>query len=199
VPALAPEERRAALIAATVPLLREHGAAVSTRQIAQAAGVAEGTIFGVFPDKTSLVDAAIVSALDPAPTLASLEWLTNVPDLHTRLGMAVSVLTSRFRDNAAILAMARQRVMTADVSAELRCGVTASRDKIMDALTAVIEPDAERLRRSPRSVARLLVVLVGTTAYGVFDDDRMSGDEIVTLLLDGLLVRPSDTATDGGS
>ena len=47
VPALAPEERRAALIAATIPLLHEHGLEVSTKQIAHAAGVAEGTIFGV--------------------------------------------------------------------------------------------------------------------------------------------------------
>ena len=51
---LAPDDRRAALIEATLPLLREHGTAVSTRQIADAAGVAEGTIFRVFPDKNSL-------------------------------------------------------------------------------------------------------------------------------------------------
>ena len=31
VPALAPEERRAALIEATIPLLRQHGLSVSTR------------------------------------------------------------------------------------------------------------------------------------------------------------------------
>ena len=56
---MAPEDRRAALIAATVPLLHEHGLDVSTRKIAEAAGVAEGTIFGVFPDKHSLVVAAL--------------------------------------------------------------------------------------------------------------------------------------------
>jgi AcrR family transcriptional regulator len=35
---MAPEDRRAALIAATVPLLHEHGLDVSTRKIAEAAG-----------------------------------------------------------------------------------------------------------------------------------------------------------------
>src|SRR5690349_3699156 len=39
---LPPAERRAALVAATLPLISEHGPAVSTRQIAVAAGVAEG-------------------------------------------------------------------------------------------------------------------------------------------------------------
>ena len=35
---LAPEDRRRALVDATLPLVREHGLAVSTRQIAEAAG-----------------------------------------------------------------------------------------------------------------------------------------------------------------
>ena len=69
---MAPEERRAALIAATIPLLREHGPDVSTRQIAHAAGVAEGTIFGVFSDKNTLLATALASALDPRPTLDAI-------------------------------------------------------------------------------------------------------------------------------
>ena len=66
---MAPDERRAALIAATIPLLHEHGLDVSTRQIAHAAGVAEGTIFGVFESKSQLVICSVVKALDPQPTL----------------------------------------------------------------------------------------------------------------------------------
>ena len=43
-PALAPEDRRAALVEVTLPLVLEHGRAVTTAQIAEAAGVAQGTI-----------------------------------------------------------------------------------------------------------------------------------------------------------
>ena len=62
--ALPPSERRAEIIAATLPLVLAHGAAVTTRQIAEAAGIAEGTIFRVFPDKESLIEAVVESAFD---------------------------------------------------------------------------------------------------------------------------------------
>src|SRR5690606_24835873 len=42
---LAPEERREAILDAVLPLLRERGREVTSRELAEAAGVAEGTIF----------------------------------------------------------------------------------------------------------------------------------------------------------
>jgi len=92
---MAPDERRAALIAATLPLLREHGLAVTTRQIADAAGVAEGTIFGVFPDKNSLLRAAVLSAFDPAPLKDSLRGVAGRGDLRSRLVAVVDLLPAR--------------------------------------------------------------------------------------------------------
>ena len=53
--ALAPDDRRAMLVATTLELVLESGADVSTRQIAEAAGVAEGTIFRVFDTKEELL------------------------------------------------------------------------------------------------------------------------------------------------
>ena len=40
---LAPEDRRTAILAALIPLLVERGGDVTTKEIAQAAGIAEGT------------------------------------------------------------------------------------------------------------------------------------------------------------
>jgi AcrR family transcriptional regulator len=62
--ALPPEERRSMIVAAALPLIVEHGEAVTTRQIADAAGIAEGTIFRVFPDKDSVIRAVIEAVLD---------------------------------------------------------------------------------------------------------------------------------------
>ena len=53
------DERRAAIARATLPLIAAHGHEVTTRQIADAAGVAEGTLFRVFDDKEAMIDAAV--------------------------------------------------------------------------------------------------------------------------------------------
>src|SRR6476469_9307170 len=66
------DDRRAAIVAATLPLLREHGQAVTTRQIAEASGIGEGTIFRVFTDKAELVDACLAAAFDQTDTVAQL-------------------------------------------------------------------------------------------------------------------------------
>ncbi|HEY1179141.1 MAG TPA: helix-turn-helix domain-containing protein, partial [Phytomonospora sp.] len=52
---MSPDERRSELVDVTLRLLRVHGRAVTTRQIAEAAGVAEGTIFRVVDSKDELV------------------------------------------------------------------------------------------------------------------------------------------------
>ena len=62
---LPPSERRAAIIAATLPLLRTIGPPVTTREIAKAAAVAEGTIFSVFADKDDLIEATARAGFDP--------------------------------------------------------------------------------------------------------------------------------------
>ncbi|WP_433517885.1 TetR/AcrR family transcriptional regulator [Nonomuraea sp. CA-143628] len=194
VPAMAPEERRATLIAATLPLLREFGTAVSTRQIAEAAGVAEGTIFGVFPDKASLVRAALMSAFDPKPAVAALTGIGTTTELRARLREAVTMLRAGMNANANLIARPKE-LMVDDV--EFRERMLDSRRQILGAVTALLEPDRDRLRRSPEATAQLLLMLVAVSAHRGFGHGGEFGDmddaEIVSVLLDGLLLRPSPT------
>lgn len=93
---LPPDERRAALIRAVVPLLGTHGRDVTSRQIAEAAGVAEGTIFRAFADKDSLIDAAIDHVMDMTPFIERVESLSPAPTLDERVDVIVSLLRERF-------------------------------------------------------------------------------------------------------
>ncbi|HEY7273070.1 MAG TPA: TetR/AcrR family transcriptional regulator [Actinoplanes sp.] len=193
VPALAPDERRAALIAATIPLLREHGPDVSTRQIAQAAGVAEGTIFGVFSDKNTLLVTALTSALDPRLTLDAIAAIDPALDLRTRLIAAAALINQRFTGNAQLITAARKLALAHDADPEVRRRMSESRDALLAALTAMIEPDAGRLRRSPGATAGLLLLFCAGSTHGPFGDPAdVNAAELVSLLLDGLLIRNDD-------
>jgi AcrR family transcriptional regulator len=191
---MAPEERRAALIAATVPLLHQHGLDVSTKQIAQAAGVAEGTIFGVFPDKNSLLVAALLHALDPQPTLDALAAIDPSLDLRARLVAAADLINDRFAVGAQLMTAARTLVLATGTHPDARKRMADTRTRLLTSLTAVIEPDAGLLRQSPDTAARLLLLFCGANTYGPFGDpSRFHGAEMASLLLDGLLVAPTDT------
>ncbi|MET7459386.1 helix-turn-helix domain-containing protein [Nonomuraea sp. NPDC005501] len=198
---MAPEDRRAALIAATLPLLREYGTAVSTRQIAEAAGVAEGTIFGVFPDKASLLRAALMSAFDPQPAVDALAAIGTQVELRARLLAAVTKLRTGMSANANLIA-APKELMSDD--AEFRERMFGGRQRIAAALAALMEPDRDRLRRSPEATAHLLLMLIAVRVHRGFGQGGDLGDmddaEIVSVLLDGLLVRPSpDPSTESPS
>jgi AcrR family transcriptional regulator len=196
---MAPEDRRAALIAATVPLVRAHGMAVSTRQIAEAAGVAEGTIFSVFPDKAALLHAAVLKAFDPEPLLAELAGIAPVRDLRSRLRLIVDMVRWRMDINAELISASRTSIADPEAAKEFLCLIAESRRRILAGIATAIEPDRALLRRDPDSAARLLFMFVVMTVHRGFGGEGPLSDleshEIVSLLLDGLLVRPDPAAT----
>jgi len=190
VPALAPEERRQALIAATIPLLHEHGLDVSTRQIATAAGVAEGTIFGVFESKNSLVVCSVIQALDPQVTLDGLAAIDRSLPLRERMTAAAELIHARMAENAQLMTAARKLILAGQNDPATAARMASSRERLRDALIAVIEPDAGLLRRPPHAVAQTLLLICGANTYGPFGDpDSFRGAELVSLLLDGFLIR----------
>lgn len=89
-----PEERRRAIIAAARPLLVANGGRFTTRQVAEAAGIAEGTIFRVFPTKQALFDAVIADVLDPTDTVEALRRMPGHHSLEERITAILALLYS---------------------------------------------------------------------------------------------------------
>src|SRR5689334_17597738 len=141
---MSPEERREAIIDATRPLLYEHGRAVTTRLIAEAAGVAEGTLFRVFESKDELVDAAIERAFEPGDVIARIEEIDPDLPLRDRLIVLVSILQQRFRATFGLM----QKVGLVGPPKHLRDGDAAQawRARQEELLSAVVGPDADLLR-----------------------------------------------------
>jgi len=93
---LAPDERREAILDAVLPLLRERGRDVTSRELAEASGVAEGTIFRAFGDKESLLEAAVVKLLAPEPFRAELRRIPHDLSFEDKLACVIDALRVRF-------------------------------------------------------------------------------------------------------
>jgi AcrR family transcriptional regulator len=94
---MSPEERRSAIIDAVIPLLKEHGREISTRQIAEAACVAEGTIFRAFGDKEAVINAAITRYFDPQPFRDALREIDPNEPTVDKIALVVGLLRDRFQ------------------------------------------------------------------------------------------------------
>jgi len=92
---LAPDERRAAIIDAVIPLIREKGRDISSREIAEAAGVAEGTIFRAFGDKESVIQAAIQRFMDPELLRAKLRGIDPDEPTEEKVRQVIQLLRDR--------------------------------------------------------------------------------------------------------
>lgn len=184
---LAPDARRRTLVEATLPLVLRHGAAVSTRQIAEAAGVAEGTIFSVFPHKQALMRAVTAAALDPAATLRELAALDRSLPLRDRLIAAVEILQSRLTGVFGLLdALGMHRPPDDDERCE-HPAHSSMNEAFRAAVADLVGPDSASLRVPPEELAHVLRLLVFSGTHPrICDGSPLGAEQIVTTLLDGL-------------
>jgi len=179
------DDRRTALVEVTLPLLLEHGRTVTTRQIAEAAGVAEGTIFRVFESKDDLVLAAVERGLDVEPLLAALETIDHDQDLRGRLLDLCARLQARF-EGVFLLMSAMGMVGPPRSHRHMEEGRRRA-DRLM---VAAVEPFSDQITCRPQELVHMLRLLTfaGTHPH-LSDGHPLTPDQIVGTLLDGVLRR----------
>lgn len=198
---MAPDERRQALIDATTPLLIEHGLAVPTRQIAEAAGVAEGTIFRVFDSKEELIHACVAAALASDALAKELGTVPAGADLRATVKAITVVLTLRIERLRRLVSLLHERPgATPDgprhhhdpnhPGHDERCrrpDPASIRAAVLDPVTVALAAHADALRVGPQAAASALVALTfGATHSFSGSADLADPDTITDLLLHGI-------------
>ncbi len=193
---MSPDERRQAIVDAVIPLLTEHGAGVTTKQVAEAAGIAEGTIFRVFPDKRALFFAATKHALQPPGWREELAALMAAePELRDKVVVVSGRMRARTRQVMLAMMALRQIFMTegpGKVHDQHHHGppafLTDAAAQLLDALaTDVFAPHAAELRVTPEVAAVALRNLVmGGMGPGTESSDVLTDEVVADLLLKGV-------------
>lgn len=172
------DERREAILTAALPLfLGCGGDDLSTRQIAEAAGVAEGTLFRAFSSKSDIIDALIERALDTSQVCAALAAVETDQSLEDRLTACFELLIERMRTTT--------RLFIALMSREIHGGhrrhdpqLEASRSAaIRTAIVEVIGTDADRLGVPADFAAEYLRATAFASAHPSFSPILTHGTE----------------------
>ncbi|GEK21198.1 TetR/AcrR family transcriptional regulator [Cellulomonas xylanilytica] len=200
---LPPDERRAAILLAVRPVLLQRGAAATSRELAEAAGVAEGTLFRVFTDKVTLVREAVLAAVDPADSVPELATIDRDLPLRDRVVAVLAQGLARVDESMRWMGLLHELSrLEPGPPAEHREAAMRMWGTRQQAGTAAVnatiawllEPDADRLRLPLDEVIDLLTtVLMGATMRSVdarrrgLDSSPPDPERLADLVLHGVL------------
>ena len=193
---LSADDRRQAIVEAVIPLLLEQGSAVTTREMAEAAGIAEGTIYRVFPDKTSVIHAAVEASMNPEQISHAIAAIPQTDPLPVQLGAAARVLVERSERVGALVGVLRASGSHGGgPPAGARQYVTDANTAILGTLVELFERNSHEIRVSPRHAAIAFRGFVFAMAHPLVSaDEKASMSESVDVLMNGISTTEKDPA-----
>jgi len=182
---MAADERKRAIVEATLPLLRRYGRDATTKQIAEAAGIAQGTIFRVFASKDEIIEAAIDAAFDPHEFLAEIDAIDGDQPLRERLVVLTELMQRRF---VGIFELITALGLPKPPPPHRGKDAQDWRELARTHVLRLFEPDAHRFRLPVDEVVRVLRLLTFSGSHPhITDQNLMTPDEIVDVVLHGTL------------
>lgn len=177
---LSGDDRRSMIVDAVIPLLLEFGGDVTTRQIAQSAGIAEGTLFRAFGDKESIIQAAVDKFLDPEPVRAMMAAID--PSLPLR---------DKVHDILVFLQARTTGIM--QIMSAVGAGRPPERghgSDYVELLSAAFDRDRDRLRIDATDIAHFIRLVAFASSVGPLNEAHsFTVDELTELILNGITER----------
>jgi AcrR family transcriptional regulator len=195
---MSPDERRKAIVQATLPLLVERGDEITTRQIAEAAGIAEGTIFRVFPDKKALMLAAAEEAINPADGAVAWEQaMAEIGPLRDKVVVAAQRVLDRMLLTMTVMFAVRRHLGSHEELHKHDKKHFGPPQFVVDAqaelhrrLTGIFEAHRDELAVDPEVAAVALRSLIfGASRPELGMTPALTAEQIADLLLSGVTTR----------
>lgn len=181
-PRMSVEDRRNSILDAVVPLLLSRGADITTRDIADAAGIAEGTIFRAFADKDEIIAQAVARFMDPEPTFAALEQIDPELDLESKVRAVVEIFRERFVGVVGVVSALGHQRPPHDHRRDPRI-----EERARGIFTALFASDADRFRIDPGLAMFFIRLLSFGSAMPMFSAERdVDTEELVDFIMQGI-------------
>lgn len=196
---LSRDERRASIMDAAVPLLVQYGRDVTSRQLAEAAGVAEGTLYSVFQDKDELIHDSIHRHIEATSMVDAIREIPASTGLDDLIRSIVELTQHRTEQIFALVAILGFHERTAE-NAKRR---PPDNEPVIQAITDALLPHRDRLSVPPRRAAQFIRYATFSMTHPLITGgDIVPADEISALLLHGFSKRTDAAAgpasTDAG-
>jgi AcrR family transcriptional regulator len=184
------EDRRAMIIDAVIPLILKHGSNLTSRQIAEEAEIAEGTIFRAFGDKDSLIRAAVEKYFDPLPMRARMAGIDSEAPMRDKVRSVIEILQSRFSGVFSMMSALGQ-------TARPPFQDDKSRTEYARIIADLLRPEIEQLNVLPEHVGPLIRLVAFATALPPLNETiTFSIDELTDFVLYGIAGEPKTTEKD---